>query len=92
MYRKAMSSRTPSMRVGRSTTVGPSALRSRKPIAYMVEVLPVRTSDLESMRVSKMQTWLLAEHPALACPSRSALMESAGMELRYTLTARERSR
>ena len=80
------------MPVGRSTTVGPSFSRSRKPIAYMVEVFPVRTSDLESIKVSKMQTWWLSAHPAFACPSRRALMDRAGMEFRNTLTARERSR
>ncbi len=58
----------------------------------MVEVLPVKNSDLESIKVSKMQTWLLVAHPALACPSRNALMDRAGMEFRYTSTARERSR
>ena len=70
------------MRVGRSTTVGPSFARSRNPIAYIVEVFPVRTSDVESINVSKMQTSLLLAHPALAWPSRSALIDRAGIELR----------
>ena len=61
-------------------------------MAYIVEVLPVSSNVVESIRSSKMQIWLSLAQPASACPSRSAFMDSIGIEFRNTFTARERSR
>ena len=47
-------------------TVGPSFSRSRKPTAYMVEVFPVRSSVVESIKVSQMQILLQVSAPTLA--------------------------
>ena len=87
-----MSLRMPSMPVGRSTTVGPSVSRARNPTAYIVDVFPVSTSDVESISVSQMQTWLLAFAPAAACPLRSWSIDMSGMESMNASTARARSR